>query len=172
MSRWFRSRWQTPVVAFLCMIAIPAVAGSGYVARSCDLMDEPYRDAEVVVSLEKGRSVEILKRKGGWLNITVGDATGWARMSKIRRGNMGPKPKTAAGAQGVLGLASGRSGTGNVVASTGVRGLGEEELQEAEFDGRQVEKLESFAVSQQQAKSFAAEVELVSSKIEFLPAAR
>ena len=80
------------VLVMLIWVTATADTNPGYVVRACDLMDEPYRDAKAVAALEEGTDVEILKRKGGWLNITVGDHTGWVRMSKIRKGEAAAKP--------------------------------------------------------------------------------
>ncbi|MFC1685092.1 SH3 domain-containing protein [Pseudomonadota bacterium] len=155
-------------VLLLCMV-LPVLAEPGHVIRSCDLMDEPYRDANVLTSLEEGAAIEILKRKGGWLNISVGEQAGWVRMSKIRKGEAAAAPDSGTEASGVLELASGRAGTGNVVATTGVRGLSEEELKEAQFNAVEIKKLESFAVPEKQARNFARNGKLVARQLEFLP---
>lgn len=153
----------------LLLAALPLLAGPGYVVRSSDLVDEPYRDAKVIATLEKGAPVEILKRKGGWLKIKAGDETGWTRMSKIRKGKAGAKPGAGTEAKGVFALASGRAGSGNVVAATGVRGLSEEDLKEAKFDAQEIKRMESYSVSQKQASRFAKEGGLAPVQVEFLP---
>ncbi len=142
---------------------------SGYAVRDCGIMDGPFRDAEEIASLKKGASVTILKRKGGWLNISIETTEGWVRMLYVRRGQKGSAPSSTTEAKGVLGLSSGRAGTGNVVAATGVRGLGEEELKEAEYSAKQIKKLESFTVSKKKAKKFAKKAKLKSRKVKFLP---
>ena len=157
------------VLALLLAVVPPLFAGPGYVVRSCDLMDEPYRDATALVALEEGAPVEILKRKGGWLKIKAGDKTGWARMSKIRKGEAAAKPDSGTEAKGVLDLASGRAGTGNVVSATGVRGLSEEELKEAKFNAGEIQKMESFSANDKQASRFAREGKLQARQVEFLP---
>lgn len=146
-----------------------ASTGSGYAVRACGVMDEPYRDAKEIASLKKGASVTILKRKGGWLKISTGAAKGWVRMMYVRRGKKRGAPSATRQARGVLGLAGGRAGSGNVVASTGVRGLDEEELKEAEYSAKQIKKLESFTVSKKKAKKFAKKAKLKSRKVKFLP---
>jgi hypothetical protein len=157
------------LLLFLLFPALPALAEPGYVLRPCDLMDEPYRDAKVSAVLEEGVDVEILRRKGGWFNVTAGEQTGWVRMSMIRKGEAAAGPDSGAEAAGVLQLASGRAGTGNVVASTGVRGLSEEELKAAQFDAAQIERMESFAVTGKQARRFAQEGGLTARELAFLP---
>ncbi len=155
----------------LMVFVAPLFAEPGYIIRSSDLMDEPYRDAVSLVELEVGSPVEIIKRKGGWLKVESAGKTGWVRMSKIRKGKVATKPTAGGEAKGVLNLASGRSGTGNVVSATGVRGLNEEELKEAKFSASEVEKLESFSVSEQKATRFAQAGKLVARELEFIPAA-
>jgi len=157
-------------VALLAFVA-PLVAEPGYIIRSSDLMDEPYRDATSLAELEEGAPVEILKRKGGWLQVESAGKSGWVRMSKIRKGKAPTQPAAESEAGGVLDLASGRAGTGNVVSATGVRGLNEEELKEAKFDANEVDKLESFAVSEQKAARFAQAGKLIARELEFIPAA-
>jgi len=152
----------------LCMV-LPVQAEPGHVIRSCDLMDEPYRDANVLTSLDEGADIEILKRKGGWLNISVGEQAGWVRMSKVRKGEVVAAPDSGTEVSGVLELASGRAGTGNVVATTGVRGLSEEELKEAKFNAVEIKKLESFAAPEKRARNFARNGKLVARRLEFLP---
>jgi len=156
------------ILALLLVVMSPLLAGSGYVVRSCDLMDEPYRDANVLIALDEGVSVMILKRKGGWLKIKAETKTGWARMSKIRRGEAVVKPNSGAEAKGVLALASGRAGTGNVVSATGVRGLSEEELKEAKFNADEIKKMESFTISEKKASRFAHEGKLEARQVEFI----
>jgi hypothetical protein len=145
-----------------------AAAESGYAVRACGIMDEPYRDAKEIASLEEGATVTILKRKGGWLNISTETIEGWVRMLYIRRGQKEAEPSSATEAKGVLDLASGRAGTGNVVAATGVRGLSEEDLKEAEYNAKEIRKLESFSISKKQAEDFAKEAKLESKAVEFL----
>ena len=161
------------IFIFLCIwIAFtPAFAAGakGYAVRDCPVMDEPYRDAQEIASLEKGTTVSILRRKGGWMKISTEITEGWVRMLNIRRGTQGAKPNSASETKGVLNLASGRSGSGNVVAATGVRGLSEEELKEAEYNAAEIKKLESFSTSKGQAEGFAKAAGLKSRKVEFLP---
>ena len=127
----------------------------GVAVRSCQLMSEPFKDARSVILLREGDTVEILKRKGGWLNVIAKGKTGWVRMLYIRRGEGGAQASVATEASGVLGLATGRAGKGNVVAATGVRGLDEENLKEAEFNEKELRALKTFASSAKEAKAFA-----------------
>ncbi len=139
---------------------------SGVALKPADIRPEPFRDAVPTGSLEPGDEVDILDRAGGWYRVNVDDNSGWVRMLSIRRG----KPRTAAlDVEGILSLASGRAGTGHVVATTGIRGLSEEDLKMAEFDEMDLEALESFVVTPTQARDFAAKGNLVARKFDSLP---
>ena len=72
--------------------------------------------------------------------------------------------------QGLLGLASGRAGTGKVVATTGIRGLSEEDLKAAKYNETELKKAESYGVTRAEAQKFAAEGKLTARKVEYLPA--
>ncbi len=159
------------IILILILFATTSMAtDSGFTVRGTKIMDKPFRDAKAIGTLKKGDNVDILKRKGGWMQISKGGSKGWVRMMTIRRGKPSGKPAAGTEAKGVLALASGRAGSGNVVASTGVRGLSEEELTEAKFNGEELTKLESFNISNKEAAFFAKEAKLVSRSVEFLPA--
>ncbi len=140
---------------------------TGVALKPADIRSEPYRDAIGTGSLEPGDEVEILEKKGGWYRVKTAERTGWVRMLSIRRG--APR-KADLDMEGLLSLASGRAGTGRVIATTGIRGLSEEELKEAEFDEKDLELLESLTVTPEQAQRFAAEGNLVARNLEYLPA--
>ena len=133
MNNLFVRKMRGIAMGVLLVVSGSALADSGYVVRSCKFMEKPFRDASVISTLDKGTTIDILKRKGGWMNISVGDQAGWVRMSYVRKGEGAGKAEASAEAGGVLALASGRAGTGNVVASTGVRGLSEEDLKSAKY---------------------------------------
>ena len=88
-------------------------------------------------------------------------------MLSIRRGEA---RKGSGDAAGVLGLASGRAGTGHVVATTGIRGLSEEDLKAAKYNELELKKAESFGATQAEGRKFAAEGRLVARKVEYLAA--
>ncbi len=155
-----------------CVLAGLPLAGiasdSGVAVKSCEVMDAPFRDARAIAALEKGDTVEIVKRKGGWLQVSAKGKTGWVRMLFVRRGASGEKASAVKEASGVLGLATGRAGSGNMVAATGVRGLDEEELKEAEFNEKQFETLKTYRVTKNDAQVFAGQAGLKAQTVPFI----
>jgi hypothetical protein len=163
-------KWLAFLLLFV-MWVIPLEAKAsdpGVVARACAVMSEPFKDARVVTSLKEGDTVEILKRKGGWLQVSGKGKTGWVRMLSIRRGASGEKASAVTEASGVLGLATGRAGSGNVVAATGVRGLDEEELTQAEFNEKELQILKTYRASKKGAQSFANQAGLQTQQVPFM----
>jgi hypothetical protein len=158
-------KWSIAIA--LLLAANSALAGeAGSVVKNDELKAEPFRDAKTVAALSSGDKVDILKKEGGWLQVKSAKGSGWIKMLSIRRGDA---RKGTGDAAGLLGLASGRAGTGRVVATTGIRGLNEEELKAAKFDAAQLKLAESYATSRAEAQKFAAKGKLVAHKVEYLP---
>lgn len=140
----------------------------GTALKADDIKAEPYKDATNVGKIAKGDTLEILARQSGWLRVKLGTRQGWVRMLSVRRGQAAG-PNVAQEVGGIAGVATGRAGTGQVVSTTGVRGLSEEELKEAKFDEAQVALAESYASSTAAAQSFAARAQLKTRKVDPLP---
>lgn len=153
------------VVSLLAVSNVMA-AETGVVLKDETLRKEPYSDAKQVGQLKAGEKITIVKKDGGWLNVKSKSAKGWVRMLSVRRGDL-PKSKNVA--DSLKSLASGRSGTGHVVATTGIRGLDEEDLKSAKFNAAELEKAESYTVSKDAAAQFAVQGKLKSRQVEYLP---
>lgn len=151
----------------LVTIGAAAVQETGTALKPDDIKAEPFKDAKTVGKIAKGDRVEILARQSGWLQVKAGTKRGWVRMLSVRRGQAAG---TDVGKEvgGIAGIATGRAGTGQVVSSTGVRGLSEEELKEAKFDEAELQRAEAFAVAAADAKAFAAQGKLAAREMAFL----
>lgn len=156
-----------PVFLFLCMQPAFAVE-TGTALKADAIKKEPFSDAQTIATLAAGDKVSILKKNGGWLNVKSTKGNGWVRMLSIRRGDAKKDKGLVAG---VMGLASGRAGTGKVVATTGIRGLSEEELKSAKFDAGELEFAESFATTRADAQKFANQGKLKPRSYDYLPVA-
>lgn len=157
------------LLAALLLAAPIAHAGvSGAAVKADELKAEPFRDAKTVGKLATGDKVETLKKDGGWFQVKSARGSGWVRMLSIRRGEA---RKASAGSEiaGLARLASGRAGTGRVVATTGIRGLNEEELKAAKFNEAELKLAESSLTSRAEAKKFAAKGKLSARKLDYLP---
>jgi hypothetical protein len=126
-------------------------AETGSALKNDSMRYEPYADAKVTGSFTRGESLQILKKQGAWLQVKTKKNTGWVRLLSVKRGTTGTANQTS----GILAAASGRAGTGQVVSTTGIRGLSEEELKAAKFNESEVKKLESYIASADQGRQFA-----------------
>ena len=156
------------LAALLLASRIAQAGESGAMVKADELKAEPFRDAKTISKLTTGDKVEILKKNGGWFQVKSTRGSGWVRMLSIRRGEA---RKASAGSEvaGLAGLASGRAGTGRVVATTGIRGLNEEELKAAKFNEAELKLAESSLTSRTEAKKFAAKGKLSARKLDYLP---
>ncbi len=141
---------------------------SGVALKRDDIKAEPFKDADTVGAIKKGEPVSILGKKGGWLNISAEQGSGWVRILSVRKGSAG-SGNAAAEIAGVAGVATGRAGTGQVVSTTGVRGLGDEDMKAAKFNAEELKKAEASAVKPDDAKQFAAQGELAARPVNWLP---
>jgi len=134
--------------------------------RADNLYEKPYVDARVMGKLPTGLSIEVQKRQGAWYQVKGGDKVGWVKMLSVRR--------TAAAAvvsSGSLSqVATGRAGTGQIVTTTGVRGLGEEQLRTASFSEAAVAAAERFRVDPIEAERSARQAGLAPRAVPTLPA--
>lgn len=138
-----------------CLLALLAstqssAAETGLVLKPDQLRADTFNDAKVVGSVNKNDRIEILNKKGAWLEIKSAGKSGWVRLLTVKRNNAG-----STDVAGVVGVATGRSGTGKVVSTTGIRGLSAEDLKTAQFNETETKKLESYTTNTDEAKQFA-----------------
>ena len=160
------------VIKFCFIIAlgsnIHALAGDADLSskatalKADTLRKEPYADAKSVGNLAKNDSVEILNKKGVWLKVKSKKSTGWVRLLSVKRG------AASSSGSNLADIASGRSGTGKVVSTTGIRGLSAEELKAAKFNEEEMKKMESYQASTSAAQSFASTGGLNATKMAYL----
>lgn len=153
------------LAALLALPGVALAAETGTALKNDTLRKEPFADAAVAGSIKRSDKVQILAKKGAWLQIKAGASTGWVRLLSVKRGAGGSSNEAA----GVLGLASGRAGTGKVVSTTGVRGLNEEDLKSAKYSDEEIKTLEANTVNEAAGKQFAAAGGLKARKLDYLP---
>jgi hypothetical protein len=135
----------------LLLANISIAAETGSALKNDSIRFEPFADAKVTGTFKRGDSLEILSKKGAWLQVKSKKNTGWVRLLSVKRGGTNASNQVG----GVLAAASGRAGTGQVVSTTGIRGLSAEELKAAKFNESEVKTLESYTQSAEQGRQFA-----------------
>jgi hypothetical protein len=143
---------------FIAACLLPSLYGSAALAaeagtalKNDTLRKEPFADAKTAGSFKRGENLQILKKQGAWLQVKTTKTTGWVRLLSVKRGTTTAGNQTA----GILAAASGRAGTGQVVSTTGVRGLNEQELKAAKFNESEIKTMESYTLSADDGRNFA-----------------
>lgn len=143
---------------------------AGVAIKADELKAEPFKDAKTTGNIKKGEAVTIVKKQSGWLEVKTAQGSGWVRVLSVRKGGSGGN--AASEIAGVAGAATGRAGTGQVVSTTGVRGLGDEDLKSAKFSEAEIKLAESAAIAAEEAKQFASAGALVAREVNWLPELR
>lgn len=155
------------VMALSCLCAGLAVAHAEPVTleRESVLRSEPRIDSAAVATLPNGSTGDALARQGAWVQIRSGSATGWLYSFNVR---FGAAAGSGDGAGSVLGRVFGPRQRVSVTSTIGIRGLDEEDLKQARFDESQVQLLDGYAATREQAESHAGAAGLSAARIEYL----
>lgn len=167
MRRWGRrsfSRWL--VAGLFAATTAMAFAEPVTLERDSVLRAEPRTDAAAVGNLAKGASGDAVARQGAWVQVKSGALVGWLYSFNVR---FGPVAGAGDGAGGgsVLGRLFGPRQRVNVTATIGIRGLDEEDLKQARFDGGQIQVLDGFAATAEQSAAHANGAGLAASRIDY-----
>lgn len=140
-----------------------------YTVRPTEMKQEPLTDAASLASLAEKSQVEILQRQGGWARVKSSSASGWVRLLSLRF-----SPVSGEGQRGDTGIKSlfnvALTGSSGTVVATGVRGLSEEDLKNAQPNPQQLKKMRSYAAGKAEAQEFSRKVKLTPQRIDFVPA--
>jgi uncharacterized protein YgiM (DUF1202 family) len=134
------------VVAIFLSVLV-SVGVSAQTARpASQLRQDPSDQSKVIKKMTGAEQIKIKGRKGFWVQITVDGSQGWLTLK-----DLAPK----AGSRSV-GIDTGRTGKGNIVATSSARGLNAESLISAKPNFERLRALSGFAVSAGAATDFAA----------------
>jgi len=135
------------------------------VIRATELKQSPATDAQTVAQLPENTAVEALDRHGGWTHVKAASGEGWVKLLALRYGGPGSAKKGDSGIAQVFNVA--RTGSSGTQVTTGVRGLDEEKLANAQPNPGELEKLEKYAVARPAAAGFAAKGKLAAHPVDY-----
>jgi hypothetical protein len=139
-----------------------AAAVQGTVTQDDEIRAEPASTGESVASIKAGASVNVVQRSGFWRRVESTAGNGWLKLSSVRVDS-----GDSSGA-GLAALATGRGATGNVVTTSGTRGVSAEDLVGAAPDTAELQRLEAMGVTGEQASAFASDVGLSSRSVDYV----
>lgn len=156
-----------PAATAAAPAATTSTPAPGTTLKDTELKEKPFIDAKTLLTLKAQSSVSVLERSGGWLRVRAQGKEGWVRLLNIKGG--GVVAGSTDDLQQVAGLATGRAGTGNVVSTSGVRGLSEEELRTSKPDYAQFDQLNAYAIDAAAAQEYARKHKLAKRELAYLP---
>jgi uncharacterized protein YraI len=174
------------LLCLVLMLAVPVQANQqGTIVRQATVYADASVTAPRVGKIDAGVQVTIFGRKGGWQEIfsEQRSITGWVRVFEVRQGDFG-STVTSGEKEDKRGFLSGlatfsrkASGfftqdsavTSSSTATIGVRGLSESEINSAQADFDELQKMNQFASNRQRAAGFAAAGRLQARKIAQIP---
>jgi hypothetical protein len=130
--------------------------------RATELKDKASTDAATLATLPESTPVKVLARGGGWTRVEAGGQSGWVRVFHLRFPAV-VESTSSSGALGSLGAALGLGGSKSRearLASTGIRGLSQEDLKNASPDPEALRRLQSYRADRSTAERFAREAKL------------
>ena len=154
-------RWLCP------LLLVPALcwADPATLIRATELKRQPATDAEMVAELAADTAVDALERKGGWTRVKAAEGEGWVKMLALRYGGPGAAKKGDSGVAQLFNVA--RTGSSGTQVTTGVRGLDEQQLANAQPNPAELAKLSRFAAKPDAAAAFAAKGKLTAQSVAY-----
>jgi hypothetical protein len=155
------------VIALILAASMPVAAQQVTLERDSPLYAAPRMEGAPVAQLRQGETGEVLGKQGAWLNLKTPAATGWLFSFNVRF----PAQKTDGAEQdtgAALGRVFGPRRNVAVTSSIGVRGIEEEDLKQARFDGEQMKLLDSYVATREAAESRARAAGLAPVKVDYL----
>jgi len=137
------------------------MASPAHVRVAGSLQSQPAPKAAAAGAVKAGAAVDIVERKGFWVHVRSGALNGWMKLDRLSFDSGGSE---------IAALASGRTGSNNLVSASGGRGLDASDLASAKPDIASVSALARVAVSEVAAEQFAKSGGLKTRRIGYLQA--
>jgi hypothetical protein len=151
-------------VAALMLAGSALAAESGVLIRGDELRDKPFIDAESLGKVAANAAVSIAARQGGWVQVDVDGKSGWVRTLNVRLAGGG-----STGNSGLLAASSAfRTGSSGTQVTTGVKGLGESDLNAAVPNAAQLAMLNAQGVTAADASEQAVRNGLKANQVQYL----
>lgn len=160
------------IIGILLWCGAAQAAETAYMVRATALKAKPFADAETVAMLEEQGRVAVLARQGSWMQVKATAGTGWVKMLSVRLGQPGAQPAQSgdSGLGKVFNLAT--TGSSGSTVTTGVRGLSEEQLKNAQPNPEAFKAMQGYMAKKDEAQKFAKTGQLKSEKLDYLGASK
>lgn len=163
------------IIALLLLLsdAVAHAAESGAIIRAGELKAEPFVDAATTDSLAANQPITIIGRQGGWAKVESNGKTGWVRILNVRlqvdASSTGGSNRPAARPNNPTSPASlFRTGSTGKTVTTGIKGLGEEDIRNATVNEAELQVLDTLVVPPAEAALNAKQSGLKETSVDYL----
>lgn len=167
---------------FLLSAAIAAFGGQALAQepvqtnRATELRATPDDNGRVLQQLANRTDVKVVTRQGAWQQVRVGANTGWVRMMHLRGGSSVVAETPPAYTNYLAALTRLLAGSADRTRSTqraqsatvGIRGFSKDDVERAELNPAELEKLKKFQRSDADGRRLAAEGKLAFRSVAYL----
>lgn len=156
--------------AVACLsLGLIGLAGAQPVTLAVDstLHEEPRADARALAQLKSGASGEMIGRQGAWIQLKTPAGSGWVMSFNVRFESGSQSAAGSGSGSGVVRLLTPRQKPATT-ATIGIRGLEEEDLRRASVDMQQLQLLDRYGASRNDAASAAQASGLEPATVEYL----
>lgn len=156
----------TMMATLLSLASTMALAAdSGKLAEDTTLYKGPGYQA--LDDLREGTLLTVGERRGGWYEVTLTDGrAGYVRLASVRFTEQEASESVFGGFWSWLNSSSSPQYSGTTTA--GIRGLSAEDIQQAEPNEAAVDRLDAWAVDEEEARRYASAVALSSQSVDEL----
>lgn len=144
-------------LSFFQLSGLAVAKEEAFAVRATDVKDQPFSDAKTMSKLSENSKIEVLARKGSWMQITAPGINGWVKMlslrfeSKENRGVASANDNSAL--KSVYNLAT--TGSSGSTVTTATRSLDEKKFSKATANAQALANMRTFSVSKDDAQKFA-----------------
>ena len=145
--------------SFLVILSIVSVSKADSLKSDQELKELPNVKSKAVGKISKGE-IQVIEKKGFWVKVKKDSVEGWTKLNNVKI----EKDSNLS----LSSLNTGREGSGNIVSTSGVRGLDGEDITNAQPDMNEFEKLKKLTVQKSAGETFSQNSKLITKKIEFI----
>lgn len=153
------------LLGIFCCLA--QAAESAYTVRATELKARPASDAPTVAKLPENQKVDVVKHETHWVEVKADRATGWLRQVSLRFDDSSAPKKSGDSGFGSL-FSAATTGSSGSTPTTGVKGVTEENLKNAQPNPRDLQAVNGYGVGKTEAQQFARSGKLVAQHVNYL----
>lgn len=172
MKKLLRSRFALSLAMSFFLLSNAAFAKEvAFAVRATDIKEQPFTDAKTLSKLLENSKIDVLNRKGSWMQISAPGVNGWVKMLSLRFDSRENRASASAnensGLKSVYNLAT--TGSSGSTVTTATRSLDEKKFTKTNANPQALTNMRAFTVNKIDAQKFAKLEKLNEQSLEYVP---